>query len=88
MIGGRFRALIDPSPRTFAPQKTMSALPPKADMRRHLVDVCFGPIADILRRESYVRFTPKPDISCDNKRNVGSGSKADIRHKASQLTPG
>ena len=73
---------------TGAAQKAMSALPPKADMCAATKDVCFGPIADILRRENYVRFTPKPDISCDNKRNVGSGSKADIRHKASQLTPG
>jgi hypothetical protein len=29
------------------PQKTMSALPPKADMCSALAHVCFGPIADI-----------------------------------------
>jgi hypothetical protein len=33
--------------RTFAPQKVMSALPPKADMCRAASDVRFGPKADI-----------------------------------------
>jgi hypothetical protein len=33
--------------QTFAPQKIMSALPPKADMCSALAHVCFGPIADI-----------------------------------------
>ena len=33
--------------RTFAPQKVMSALPPKADMCSAKGHVRFGPIADI-----------------------------------------
>jgi hypothetical protein len=33
--------------RTFAVQKVMSGLPPKADIRRQLIDVRFVPIADI-----------------------------------------
>ena len=33
--------------QTFAPQKAMSALPPKADMCGAARDVRFGPIADI-----------------------------------------
>jgi hypothetical protein len=33
--------------QTFAPQKAMSALPLKADMRSALAHVCFGPKADI-----------------------------------------
>jgi hypothetical protein len=33
--------------QTFAPQKGMSALPPKADMCGAAGDVCFGPKADI-----------------------------------------
>jgi hypothetical protein len=33
--------------RTFAPQKAMSALPPKADMCGATRDVRFGPKADI-----------------------------------------
>jgi hypothetical protein len=32
--------------RTYAVQKAMSALPPKADMCGATRDVCFGPIAD------------------------------------------
>jgi hypothetical protein len=32
--------------RTWRDQITMSALPPKADIRRQLVDVRFGPEAD------------------------------------------
>ena len=35
--------------RTFAVQKGMSALPPKADMCGALAHVCFVPIADIPR---------------------------------------
>jgi hypothetical protein len=34
--------------QTFAPQKAMSALPPKADMCGATRDVRFGPKADIL----------------------------------------
>jgi hypothetical protein len=33
--------------QTFAPQKVMSALHPKADMCDAKRNVCFGPIADI-----------------------------------------
>jgi hypothetical protein len=33
--------------RTFAPQKGMSVLPPKADMCGATRDVCFGPKADM-----------------------------------------
>jgi hypothetical protein len=33
--------------QTYAPQKAMSALPPKADMCSALGHVCFGPKADI-----------------------------------------
>src|SRR4029450_10226263 len=33
--------------QTLAPQKVMSALPPKADIRGAKRNVCFGPIADI-----------------------------------------
>lgn len=33
--------------QTYAVQKGMSALPPKADMCGALADVCYGPIADI-----------------------------------------
>jgi len=31
----------------YAPQKAMSALPPKADVCGALACVCYGPIADI-----------------------------------------
>ena len=34
--------------QTRAPQKAMSALPPKADMCGALAHVCFVPIADIV----------------------------------------
>jgi hypothetical protein len=34
--------------RTFAPQKVMSALPPKADMCGATSDVCYGPKADMM----------------------------------------
>jgi hypothetical protein len=33
--------------QTFAPQKVMSALPPKADIRSAVAHVCYGPKADI-----------------------------------------
>jgi hypothetical protein len=33
--------------QTFAPQKAMSALPPKADICSATRYVCFGPIADM-----------------------------------------
>ena len=34
--------------QTFAPQKAMSALPPKADICGAKTNVCFGPRADIV----------------------------------------
>jgi hypothetical protein len=38
------------------PHKVMSALAPKADMCGALVDVCYGPIADISQHKRHVRF--------------------------------
>jgi hypothetical protein len=40
--------------QTFAPQKAMSALPPKADMCSATAHVCYGPIADIGHRHSII----------------------------------
>ena len=40
--------------RTYAPQKAMSALPPKADMCGALADVRFGPKADIAPPHSII----------------------------------
>src|SRR5262245_59643246 len=40
--------------QTFAVQKGMSALPPKADMCGALADVCFGPKADITSLDHFV----------------------------------
>jgi hypothetical protein len=40
--------------RAFAPQKAMSALPPKADMCVATAYVCFGPIADIDKRPRHL----------------------------------
>ena len=39
--------------RTYAVQKGMSALPPKADMCSATSDVCFVPIADIRARQVF-----------------------------------
>src|SRR5262245_28634148 len=44
--------------QTYAVQKDMSALPPKADMCGALVHVCFGPIADISTRRSSFTYCP------------------------------
>jgi hypothetical protein len=51
--------------QTFAVQKGMSALPPKADIGRHRFDVRFVPIADIplLRRHHTRRLGPRSSIS-------------------------
>jgi hypothetical protein len=38
--------------QTFAPQKVMSALPPKADICGATRDVCYGPKADIANSRS------------------------------------
>jgi hypothetical protein len=52
--------------QTFALQKAMSALHPKADMCSALAYICFGPIADILKshrlqqsRRPRIRFLQK-----------------------------
>src|SRR5262245_1406564 len=37
--------------------KAMSALPPKADMGSAATHVCFGPIADILRRSKMMLYS-------------------------------
>jgi len=42
--------------QTFAPQKVMSAFPPKADIRRRKLDVRFGPKVDIGRWRRKVCF--------------------------------
>jgi hypothetical protein len=42
--------------QTFAPQKAMSALPPKADMCGVLANVRFGSEADMCSALAYVRF--------------------------------
>jgi hypothetical protein len=41
--------------QTFAPQKAMSALPPKADMCSAIGDVRFGPKADMVGRTLSVK---------------------------------
>jgi hypothetical protein len=46
--------------RTFAVQKGMSALPPKADICSALAHVCFGPIADICSLDDDVHALQKP----------------------------
>jgi hypothetical protein len=51
--------------RTFAPQKAVSALPPKADICSAPAHVRFGPKADICNAPPHVRFTPESDIKCD-----------------------
>jgi hypothetical protein len=50
---------------TCAVQKSMSALPPKADMCGATFDVRFGPIADIRTAQRHVRFTPESDRDGD-----------------------
>jgi hypothetical protein len=42
--------------KQFAPQKVMSALPPKADIERVLAHVRFGPKADMCSAEAHVCF--------------------------------
>jgi hypothetical protein len=46
--------------RTFAVQKVMSALPPKADMCGANTDVRFGPKADIRSAKRHVRHKGRP----------------------------
>jgi len=45
---------------TCAPQKVMSALPPKADMCSATANVCFGPKADIAPPDGYPRIYFNP----------------------------
>ena len=45
--------------RTFAPQKAMSALPPKADMCGATRYVRFVPIADMSASQRHIRLTRK-----------------------------
>jgi hypothetical protein len=37
--------------RTWRDQVTMSALPPKADIRPRVLDVCFGPLSEVAHRQ-------------------------------------
>src|SRR4029077_3252790 len=46
---GHVRFTPDSDRESGFPRKVMSALPPKADMCRAFIYVCFGPIADICR---------------------------------------
>jgi hypothetical protein len=46
--------------QTLRDVRMMSALPPKADMRGHLLDVCFVPIADI--GSFRTRLTPNTTV--------------------------
>jgi hypothetical protein len=51
---------------TFAMQKRMSALPPKADMCGAVAHVCFGPIADITNLfDQLVRASGQRQWHCD-----------------------
>ena len=43
--------------QTRAPQKVMSALPPREDMCGALADVCFGPKADLMQRRKKDRYS-------------------------------
>ena len=45
--------------QTFAVQKVMSALPPKADMCGATRYVCFVPIADMCSAKGHVCFSPE-----------------------------
>jgi len=48
--------------QTYAVQKSMSALPPKADICGATSDVRFGSKADMCSARRHVRFTPNSDI--------------------------
>jgi hypothetical protein len=54
---------------TFAPQKAMSALPPKADMCSAPAYVCFGPKADTALYFVARRDAPKTTIATSATRN-------------------
>ena len=63
--------------QTYAAQKAMSALPPKADMCGALAYVCFVPIADYARSNSITIRSPRrraraaKDGTCEAKRLGG-----------------
>jgi hypothetical protein len=61
--------------RTFALQKGMSALPPKADMCGALTDVRFGPKADIAASNFDVCSTFKSDIYYLDRRPVAASRR-------------
>ena len=75
--------------QTFAVQKGMSALTPKADMCGALADVRFGSKADICRAPTHVRFTPNSDRESGPPQTVMSAlpPKADIRHCSGSCGP-
>jgi len=50
--------------QTFAPQKVMSALPPKADIKCVFRHVCFGPIANMAeKRRGCLREPRLPQVA-------------------------
>jgi hypothetical protein len=57
--------------RTFAPQKDVSALAPKADVRQRKINDCFGPKADI--------FLIHVKIICDMGDKYGASIDANLR---------
>ena len=63
----------------YAPQKAMSALPPKADVCGALACVCYGPEADIGSPLSDNRFTgPKTWLEMREKKEFSSSVGARI----------
>ena len=70
--------------RTYAVQKVMSALPPKADMCSALAHVCFVPIADIA--PSFDQFVgPRKKRIWDSKTQSLGGREIDYQFKLSRL---
>src|SRR5262245_17436540 len=62
--------------RTFAPQKLMSALPPKAGMCGALAHVRFTPNSDTDCVFRHVRFGPKADIAFYSITSLACASSA------------
>ena len=60
--------------RTFALQKGMSALPPKADMRAATKHVRYGSKADICSAQAHVCFGPIADIQSHPDELLKDGS--------------
>jgi len=48
--------------QTVAAHQPLSAWPPKAEIGRQFLNVRFGSLADILQRESHVRFSPRSGV--------------------------